>query len=70
MIVPYPDLPQTLSDLYYKNDRKSKFFMENIRSFNSMFAFTSMGGKIKNSMKKGWHSTNVRNEWRELPSDW
>jgi hypothetical protein len=52
-IAPYPDLPQTLSDLYYKNDKKSKFFMENIRSFNSMFAFTSMGGNIDNSMNKG-----------------
>jgi len=52
-IAPYPDLPETLSDLYYKNDKKSKFFMENIRSFNSMFAFTSMGGKIDNEMNSG-----------------
>jgi len=27
--------------------------MENIRSFNSMFAFTSMGGKIDSTMNKG-----------------
>jgi hypothetical protein len=27
--------------------------MENIRSFNSMFAFTSMGGKIDSSMNSG-----------------
>jgi hypothetical protein len=52
-IVAYPDLPQALSDLYYKNDIKSKFFMENIRSFNSMFSFTSMGAKIDKEMNKG-----------------
>jgi len=52
-IADYPKLPDTLYDLYYKNVRKSKFFMKNIRSFNSMFVFTSMGGNIDNSMNKG-----------------
>jgi hypothetical protein len=46
-------LPQPLYDLYHKNDRKSRFFLENIRSFNSMFAFTSMGGEIDKTKNKG-----------------
>jgi len=48
-----PPLPESLKDLYYKNDKRSKFFMENIRSFNSMFAFTSMGGEINYKINKG-----------------
>jgi len=51
--IAYPPLPEILKDLYHKNDRISKFFMENICSFNSMFAFTSMGGNIDSSMNKG-----------------
>jgi hypothetical protein len=39
--------------MYYSGNRRSKYFMENIRSFNSMFAFTSMGGKIDSSMNSG-----------------
>lgn len=49
----YPPLPEPLADLYYSDNRRSNYFMENIRSFNSMFAFTSMGGKIDNSMNSG-----------------
>jgi len=52
-IADYPKIPDTLYDLFYKNDKRSKFFMENIRSFNSMFAFTSMGGNIDTTMNKG-----------------
>ena len=52
-IAPNPPLPEPLKDLYYKNDKRSKFFMENIRSFNSMFAFTSMGGKVDYKINKG-----------------
>ena len=51
--IAYPSLPEPLRELFYKNDRQSKYFMENIRYFNSMFAFTSMGGKIDSSMNKG-----------------
>lgn len=51
--IAYPPFPEPLKDLYYKNDRKSKFFMENIRSFNSMFAFTSMGANIDSTLNKG-----------------
>jgi hypothetical protein len=51
--IAYPPLPEPLADLYYSDNRRSKYFMENIRSFNSMFAFTSMGGKIDSSMNSG-----------------
>jgi hypothetical protein len=53
LIAPWPDLPKPLHDLYYKNDKKSKLFMENIRCFNSMFSFTSMGGKTNSNMNNG-----------------
>jgi len=39
--------------MYYKKDKQSKFFMENIRSFNSFIAFTSMGAKIDTTLNKG-----------------
>lgn len=51
--IAYPPLPEPLADLYYSDNKRSKYFMENIRSFNSMFAFTSMGGKIDSSMNSG-----------------
>ncbi|XP_024965736.1 uncharacterized protein LOC112505932 [Cynara cardunculus var. scolymus] len=34
-------------------DSKSKYFMKNIRRYNSMFSFTSMGGKIDTSINSG-----------------
>jgi hypothetical protein len=52
-IVPYKWLPESLHDLYHGRSRRSKFFLENIRSFNSMFAFTSIGGKIDTSPNRG-----------------
>ncbi|KAL3651503.1 hypothetical protein CASFOL_004505 [Castilleja foliolosa] len=45
--------PVFLSDLLHGNSSKSKHFQENIRSYNSMFCFTSMGGKIDNDINKG-----------------
>ena len=53
VLPPYPRLPQYLHDMYHKHDRFSKFYLENIRSFNSMFAFTSMGGKVAKEMNNG-----------------
>jgi hypothetical protein len=53
VLAPYRRLPQPLHDLYHKNDRMSKLFLDNIRSFNSMFAFTSLGGKVNNEMNTG-----------------
>ncbi|GAU45376.1 hypothetical protein TSUD_89960 [Trifolium subterraneum] len=52
-LVPYNSLPQPLHSLYHGLDRRSNFFLENIRSFNSMFAFTSIGGKIDTSHING-----------------
>lgn len=45
--------PQPLYDLFNKQDQRGKFFLANIRSFNSMFAFTSMGGKIDTKINDG-----------------
>ncbi|XP_076960289.1 uncharacterized protein LOC143636628 [Bidens hawaiensis] len=39
--------------LFLSSDDKSKFFLKNIRRYNSMFSFTSMGGKIDRSINKG-----------------
>lgn len=53
VLPPYEHLPQFLHDMYHKHDRVSRFFMNNIRSFNSMFAFTSMGGRVNNEQNNG-----------------
>ncbi|KAL3651518.1 hypothetical protein CASFOL_004520 [Castilleja foliolosa] len=45
--------PQLMLDLTNGNTSRSKHFIQNIRSYNSMFAFTSMGGKIDNSVNRG-----------------
>ncbi|KAL3619470.1 hypothetical protein CASFOL_037040 [Castilleja foliolosa] len=45
--------PQLLLDLTDGKTPRSKHFIQNIRSYNSMFAFTSMGGKIDNSLNQG-----------------
>ncbi|KAL7154894.1 hypothetical protein ABFS83_03G034600 [Erythranthe nasuta] len=45
--------PQTLQNLYFKRDARSNFFWENIRSFNMMFSFTSLGGRIDTTINKG-----------------
>ncbi|KAL8529179.1 hypothetical protein ACS0TY_006581 [Phlomoides rotata] len=37
----------------YSNDEKSKHFMKNIRAYNMMFSFTSIGGKIDRSINNG-----------------
>lgn len=53
VLPPSPCPPQILHDLFHKNDRRCKFFLSNIRSFNNMFAFTSMGGKTHTSINNG-----------------
>nr|KAJ0203081.1 hypothetical protein LSAT_V11C500297320 [Lactuca sativa] len=45
--------PSTYAHLFTSGDSKSKHFMKNIRSYNSMFSFTSMGGKIDSSINRG-----------------
>lgn len=49
----YKEPPQPLYDLYHKHDKRSIYFLENIRSFNSMFAFTSMGAKVLKLINDG-----------------
>nr|KAJ0228155.1 hypothetical protein LSAT_V11C100011050 [Lactuca sativa] len=39
--------------MFRNMDSKSKHFMKNIRRYNSMFSFTSMGGKIDSSINRG-----------------
>jgi hypothetical protein len=39
--------------LFHSLDSKSKYFLKNIRRYNSMFSFTSMGGKIDSSINRG-----------------
>ncbi|XP_057760779.1 uncharacterized protein LOC130981179 [Arachis stenosperma] len=41
-----PEAPNVLYELLFNNTPKSKHFRDNIRSYNSMFQFTSMGAKI------------------------
>nr|KAJ0211581.1 hypothetical protein LSAT_V11C400224370 [Lactuca sativa] len=51
-----PDLknaPPTYERMFRNMDSKSKHFMKNIRRYNSMFSFTSMGGKIDSSINRG-----------------
>ncbi|XP_076890293.1 uncharacterized protein LOC143541329 [Bidens hawaiensis] len=45
--------PPDYISLFSESDAKSKFFLKNIRRYNSMFSFTSMGGKIDKSINKG-----------------
>lgn len=47
------DPPKTLSALMYNGDGRSKHFREFIRAYNMMFAFTSLGGKIDNTVNDG-----------------
>lgn len=45
--------PALLQSLLTNNDDISKHFRENIRAINMMFSFTSLGGKIDNSINQG-----------------
>ena len=45
--------PQFLSDLLEDRHEKSRSFIENIRAYNMMFSFTSMGGTIDKEVNKG-----------------
>jgi hypothetical protein len=36
-----------------ENGKRSKNYMQNIRLYNSMFTFTSMGGKVDKEINKG-----------------
>lgn len=45
--------PQKLYDLFFARNDKNKCFLQNIRTYNNMFCFTSMGGKIDRSLNNG-----------------
>ncbi|CAH1432802.1 unnamed protein product [Lactuca virosa] len=45
--------PTNYQNLFRNVDPKGKNFMTNIRRFNSMFSFTSMGGKVDSSINRG-----------------
>jgi len=45
--------PELLYKLMNGNHAKSKNYLQNIRSYNSMFSFTSLGGKIDRDRNDG-----------------
>ena len=45
-----PNPPRLFLDLLTNNHEHSRNFVENIRSYNQMFAFTSMGGRVDKSL--------------------
>ncbi|XP_057456530.1 uncharacterized protein LOC130747576 [Lotus japonicus] len=45
--------PLLLYNLLHGIDPRSKHFKENIRAYNSMFAFTSIGGKVETTVNNG-----------------
>nr|GEW55998.1 ATP-dependent DNA helicase PIF1-like [Tanacetum cinerariifolium] len=47
-----PDTPKPLLDLFLNYDGKSQNFRNNIRTYNSMFSFTSIGGKVDDSVNR------------------
>ncbi|GKD97027.1 DNA helicase PIF1-like protein, partial [Tanacetum coccineum] len=47
------DPPKDLLDLFTANDATSKYFIHNIRKFNSIFSFTSIGGKVDKTVNNG-----------------
>ncbi|KAI3776977.1 hypothetical protein L1987_46770 [Smallanthus sonchifolius] len=47
------DPPHDYKSLYSCFDSKGKHFFKNIRRYNSMFSFTSMGGKVDSSINRG-----------------
>ncbi|XP_057455303.1 uncharacterized protein LOC130746629 isoform X1 [Lotus japonicus] len=45
--------PLLLYNLVHGIDLRSKHFKDNIRAYNSMFAFTSIGGKVESAVNNG-----------------
>lgn len=45
--------PELLFNLMSGEDGRSRHFKQNLRAYNNMFCFTSMGGKIENSINDG-----------------
>ncbi|CAH9087062.1 unnamed protein product, partial [Cuscuta europaea] len=44
--------PKILNDLIFRSEHRSKHFLDNIRSYNSMFSFTSMGGRTDRDINR------------------
>ncbi|XP_057444537.1 uncharacterized protein LOC130736765 [Lotus japonicus] len=54
IFIPYlKDAPELLLNLLTNNDPRSRNFLDNIRAYNSMFAFTSIGGKVVSNINDG-----------------
>ena len=52
--LPYVEEPPTLLlNLLHGLDSRSKHFLENIRAYNSMFSFTSIGGRVESAVNNG-----------------
>ncbi|XP_035835770.1 uncharacterized protein LOC110888207 [Helianthus annuus] len=49
----YKDARPNYEKLFRCVDKESKHFLNNIRRYNSMFAFTSMGGKVDPTVNRG-----------------
>ncbi|XP_022014342.1 uncharacterized protein LOC110913832 [Helianthus annuus] len=49
----YKDAHPNYQKLFTSLDNESKHFLKNIRRYNSMFAFTSMGGKVDPTVNRG-----------------
>jgi hypothetical protein len=55
VLAPYKTPPEPLVGLLNYRDRKlSNHFFDGIRCYNSMFAMTSMGVHVINSINDGW----------------
>ncbi|XP_021986250.1 uncharacterized protein LOC110882569 [Helianthus annuus] len=48
-----PTPPPLLRHLYKSHTSQSRNFMDNIRAYNMMFSFTSLGGKVDKSYQRG-----------------
>ncbi|XP_012827650.1 PREDICTED: uncharacterized protein LOC105948936 [Erythranthe guttata] len=67
--VQLPDMknpPPALSNLLFGTDRQSKHFQDNIRSYNMMFAFTSLGGKNYHMMGSMLPEKGARPKFAQL----
>ena len=47
------DPPTELKRLIEGDDPRCKHFQKNIRAYNMVFSFTSLGGKVERSLRKG-----------------
>jgi hypothetical protein len=45
--------PPLIRNLFVGNDSRSSHFLSNVRSYNNMFSFTSMGGRVESRNNDG-----------------